>query len=383
MTGPDRRLRLRARRAIAFLMTALIVSACASAPTTSSAEATQVAASNAPSTRPTDPPPSESNVVAPGEAWVAFQSLADQFDPGADRDGVDHDDSIFLVRTDGTALHRLPPTDWVGSEIRPSWSMDGSRIAFIRGHLAVEGGELWTINADGTNPERLFACEAPCNSIGQPQWAPDGSAVYFNLDADAPADGGPPRRFALWRYSLATSRAEPVLSRTDGLTAEWIRLSPDGTHVVFVRARLTGPDGVAAVFVADLHSGKERRLTGWDLHPAYPDWSTTGRIVFNSHDLRAEPDTTEASNLFTMSVDGSNLRQITAFGPNDTRATQPRWTADGNGIVFTLVARVASDPFGLRQLAFINADGTGQRWLTPEPIVGTHPELRFITPAGV
>ena len=47
------------------------------------------------------------------------------------------------------------------------------------------------------------------------------------------------------------------------------------------------------------------------------------------------------------------------------------------GIVFTLVTRVASDPFGVRHLALIDADGTGQRWLTPLPIVGTHPEHRI------
>jgi len=374
--------------AIALVMTVAIVGACASSTATPSAQETRVAASSSPSIAvspailPTEPPPSESIVVGQGEEWVVFQSLADQFDPTADRDGIDHDDSIFLVRTDGTGLHRLPPIDFVGSEIRPTWSRDGKRIAFIRGHLAAEGGELWTINADGTKPERLFACEQPCNSIGQPQWAPDGSAVYFNLDADVPADGGPPLRFALWRYSLLTHRAEAVLSRTDGMTAEWIRLSLDGTQAVFVRARLT-PDGVAAVFVADLGTSKERRITHWDLHPAYPDWSTTGQIVFNGHDLRAEPDTTEAANLYTIHPDGSNLREITAFGPNDTRATQPRWSGDGQGIAFTLVSRVASDPFGLRQLAFINADGSGQRWLTPDPIVGTHPELRLIATTSV
>jgi len=367
--------------AFTIVVFTLLASACSGERSSqSAAESTPTAGatSAAITERPTAPAPSESIVVGAGEEWVAFQSLADEFDRRADRDGIDHDDTIFLVRTDGTGLHRLPPSDFVGSEIRPSWSKDGQRIAFIRGHLPIEGGELWTIDADGTNAERLFACERPCNTIGQPQWAPDGSAVYFNLDADAPADGGPPLTFALRRYVLATGKAEPVLTRSDKMTAEWIRLSPDGTNVVFVRYRLTGPEGVGAVYVADLHDGEERRVTDWDLHPAYPDWSMTNRIVFNSHDLRAKATTIEAANLYTMGVDGSDLRPITSFGRNDTRATQPRWTEDGVGIVFTLVTRVASDPFGVRHLALIDADGTGQRWLTPLPIVGTHPELRLI-----
>jgi hypothetical protein len=56
-----------------------------------------------------------------------------------------------------------------------------------------------------------------------------------------------------------------------------------------------------------------------------------------------------------------------------TRATQPRFTPDGKGIVNT---QVDGEGFGTRQLAFMNSDGTGQRWLTPLPLAGTHPQLR-------
>src|ERR1700754_4140797 len=71
------------------------------------------------------PHQSDPTRVRPGQAWIVFQSLADQFDPAADGDGIDHDDTVFLVRPDGTGLHRLPPTRFVGSEIRPTWSPDG------------------------------------------------------------------------------------------------------------------------------------------------------------------------------------------------------------------------------------------------------------------
>jgi Tol biopolymer transport system component len=379
------------RLGAALALFALLMSGCSGATPRESAASTGSVrqspstareATTPASVQPTQPTPTESTIVGAGEDWVVFQSLADQFNPRADRDGIDHDDTIFLVRTDGTGLHRLPPADMVGSEIRPSWSANGEHIAFIRGHLPNDIDELWTIDADGTNAEHLFTCLRPCNTIGYPQWAPDGSGVYFNLDADAPADGGPPLTFALWKYSLATHKVEAALTRQDGMTAEWIRLSPDGAKAVFIRAPLAGPNGVSGVYVADLKSGKERRLTHSDLHPAYPDWSTTDRIAFNSYDLRADATTTEAANLYTLNADGTDLRQITTFGKNDTRATQPRWAQDGLGIVFTLVTRDPTDPFGVRHLAFIAGDGTGERWLTPQPIVGTHPELRPLPGGG-
>ena len=112
--------------AIAFAMVGLLAVACGTgtvpAPTGGSAEPS----GHAPTTEPSrlTPRPTPSATARPsvgnGEAWVVFQSLADQFDPSADQDGIDHDDTLFLVRTDGSGLHRLPPETMVGSEIRPT-----------------------------------------------------------------------------------------------------------------------------------------------------------------------------------------------------------------------------------------------------------------------
>ena len=139
--------------------------------------------------------------VIDGEAWVAFQSLADQFDPAADQDGIDGDDTIFMARTDGTGLHRLPPEDLVGSEIRPTWSPDGSQVAFLRGHLPDDRTELWTINADGSQAQLRFTCEAPCNTIDYPDWGASGRFIYFQRDT-VPEVEGPPSVFEIYRLDL-------------------------------------------------------------------------------------------------------------------------------------------------------------------------------------
>jgi Tol biopolymer transport system component len=98
-------------------------------------------------------------------------------------------------------------------------------------------------------------------------------------------------------------------------------------------------------------------------------------IVFNSYDLRLFPDTTEAVNLYSMAADGSDLRRLTDYGRNDTRAAQPRWRADGSGVVYTLVHRVAADPFGERKLTFLSLSGDST-FMQGTEVVGTHPELR-------
>jgi Tol biopolymer transport system component len=357
----------------------VVLSACGSAGGSGGTRSTSAAAGSAATD---DAAPPASVVVGDREEWVAFQSLADQFDARADDDGIDHDDTIFLVRTDGSGLHRLPPVDMVGSELRPTWSPDGSQVAFIRARLADDDSELWTINADGTNAVLAYDCSGDCNTIDYPDWGADGGSIYFNRDSNVPSAGGPPLTFEVWRVDVGTGDAEPVLTREDGMTLEHARVAPDGSRVVYVRYRnieSEAPD--AALFVGDLGDGTERRLTDWGF-PAYPDWSVDGeRIVFNTYDLRLFPDTVEPSNIFSIAADGSDLQQLTTFDANDDRASQPRWAPDGTGIVYTRVRRVASDPFGERTIGFMAVDGSGARTLTPEPIIGTHPELRPI-PAG-
>ncbi|HUG47805.1 MAG TPA: hypothetical protein VMP67_05275 [Candidatus Limnocylindria bacterium] len=307
-----------------------------------------------------------------------FQSLTHQFGPERCDDGVDHDDTIYLVRPDGTGLHRLVPDEWAGSEIRPTWSPDGGRIAFVRARLPNDRGELWVINADGTDAELLYTCVGPnapdtdCIAIEYPDWSPDGNGIYFVRESNPPPEPGPPLTFEIVRYDLASAEAGPVLTREDGMLLEQTRLSPDGQQVVYVRFRA---ELESAIFVADLATGKERRITDWNMLVAYPDWSVDDMIVLNTYDLRHFPDTTEAVNLYSMAADGSDLRQLTNYGRNDTRAAQPRWTADGSGVVYTLVHRLASDPFGERKLAFLSLS-SDSNFMEGTEVVGTHPELR-------
>jgi len=62
------------------------------------------------------------------------------------------------------------------------------------------------VDADGGNATKLVSCAAPCNTFNYPDWAPDGSAIYYGFDAD-PSPGAPPTTFGVARYDLATGEA--------------------------------------------------------------------------------------------------------------------------------------------------------------------------------
>jgi Tol biopolymer transport system component len=76
-----------------------------------------------------------------------------------------------------------------------------------------------------------------------------------------------------------------------------------------------------------------------------------GRIAF-----------TEAGNIFTMNPDGSDVRQITSFGPDAAVCCQA-WSPDGLRLVF----EVYPPDFSSIQLWITNADGTSQHLLLDDP----------------
>src|SRR5882762_471320 len=78
-----------------------------------------------------------------GTGQIAFASdCAGQFD-------------VFLMNANGTGVQRL--TEHLGFDFWPSWSPDGSRIAFTSdrdSHNGVVNLEIYVMNADGTGVAR-------------------------------------------------------------------------------------------------------------------------------------------------------------------------------------------------------------------------------------
>jgi len=69
----------------------------------------------------------------------------------------------------------------IGSCSSPSWSADGSRIAFVSNLSGTP--QIWTVAASGGFPERVTALDDP---VGFAEWSPDGGWLAFSL---APGGG--------------------------------------------------------------------------------------------------------------------------------------------------------------------------------------------------
>jgi len=123
-------------------------------------------------TRLTVTVPGDSNAPSwsPEESRIAFAS---------NRSGVPE---VYSMRPDGTDVRQLtwPTPPIFPSSNVPVWSPDGSRLAFWSG-IEAFFGQVWVMNADGTNRHVLTNCPPPTN-CDNPAWSPDGRFLLFETN---------------------------------------------------------------------------------------------------------------------------------------------------------------------------------------------------------
>ncbi|MCH7532873.1 MAG: PD40 domain-containing protein [Gemmatimonadetes bacterium] len=194
--------------------------------------------------------------------WVAFSSS---------RDGQSE---IYRMRPDGMQVERL--TDDPAEDAHPAFSPDGRSLAFISDRT--DGApRLHIMDADGSNVRVVGS--GPGTGHHAPAWSPDGTRLAVQVTMEdgeyvylATPAGGWGRVKAGTFPAWAPNGDDIYLTRNDSLlvtraSTGSIRLvladgfaprpSPDGRWLAFVR----GEWPISALYVLDLETGVERRLT--------------------------------------------------------------------------------------------------------------------------
>jgi eukaryotic-like serine/threonine-protein kinase len=189
----------------------------------------------------------------------------------------------------------------------PHWSPDGTKLAYSQ--LNDSGiVDIWEVPALGGTPRRMIL-----NAI-HPDWSPDGrSFAYQNM-----ADG------AIWISDSSGQNprvAVPALGH--GLTNTEPRFSPDGREVAFV-GRHNGPYGELSI--AEVATGKVRRLTHDDALALSPVWSPDGASIYFASSRGG------TMNIWKIAATGGEAEQVTAGQGDDAQLDV---SADGKRIVFS------------------------------------------------
>jgi tricorn protease len=220
-------------------------------------------------------------------------------DVSQDRIAFRYAGDLWLVPREGGIASRL--TSAAGGEAFPSFSPDGSRIAFIASYDG--GSDLYVMPTEGGIPERVTfhpGQEILCD------WTPDGERLlYWSTEASGMAraprmmtvdvDGGQPE---------ALPPAYGVFGSIDA-TGEWLAYTPSGREF---RTWKRYQGGLAQdVWLYNLLTGTSRRVTDFPGTDAQPMWH--GRTLLFVSDRG--PD--GVLNLFSYDLDTEATRQLTQF----------------------------------------------------------------------
>jgi TolB protein len=179
---------------------------------------------------------------------------------------------ICMMNADGSSVHQVRQTPPTGvADTAPSWSPDGTRIAFQRtildSHGTVMRDAVFVMKSDGSRPHRLtpWALRA-----GQPDWSPNGRQILFYANWDGPSTVSANlyttglNETGLRQLTHARGGMEQHLSAT---------FSPDGKWIAFSR---TKNGGNADVFVMRPNGTHVRNVTRSAIWDSGVDWGPRG-----------------------------------------------------------------------------------------------------------
>ena len=250
------------------------------------------------------------------------------------------DGNFEICVMDGDGGNEVRLTDDPAKDHEPSWSPDGTRIAFNRDH------HICIMDSDGRNLTELTGGEDPA-------WSPDGTKIAFTSFKELKrqvwvmdADGGNQVTLTQWGKNYNPA---------------W---SADGVRIAFVtRKRHDGHE----IYAMDSDGGNQVRLTHDLEEKENPSWSPDGQwIAFDSY-------RNKVYHIYVVKTDGSGrTSRLTRRRQNHL---QPAWSPAGDTIAYTV-----QEPGGFRSINLMARNGRHIKQLTQAHVYSADPD--WFSPAA-
>lgn len=153
---------------------------------------------------------------------------------------------------------------------RPSWSPDGTQIAFDSAEETFPWPtQIWVMNADGTEARQVSQCPLSCE---EPVWSPEGQKILLSTTPAKEETG------QLHVLDFATGEIKQLTTAFgSALNGAW---SSDGRRIAYTEADLSSPIlGWSRIVVVDANGQNARQLPSVGTYDEDPTWSPNGHYL--------------------------------------------------------------------------------------------------------
>jgi WD40 repeat protein len=240
---------------------------------------------------------------------------------------------IMVANADGAKAHSIFTMQTEpGTAGPPSWSPDGTRLAFA----SIDG--IYVVGAGGEDPHRIssYPGDRACYDLAT-TWSPDGSTIAFAVRCDGSEQG-------IWAVQADGSDRRQVLAPSASIEAmAYPSFSPNGMQIAFAGAPPPN-DGHGAIYVMNADGSDVRKLVDGALWASSLAWSPDGtRLAF----------TKTAGGLVTVNLGGTDPQRVVDEGESPAWQPVPASSATPTEqlpVTTTPTAGAASDQVLLKEI---------------------------------